>query len=54
MNSPSMSEAESDLWKALGQWSIELVTGGEHAELAPPQYLIDAIAALVALGKKHD
>lgn len=31
------------LWECLGRWSSYLVTQGKQAELAPPQWLCDAI-----------
>jgi len=45
-------EAERRLWKALGRWTAEIAQGGIHADLAPPQYVLDAVAALVTLGEK--
>ena len=43
------------LWQCLGLWSVDLVTGGTKAELAPPQYLLDAVAAAIRhpVGKVH-
>jgi hypothetical protein len=39
---------EARLWEALGQWTVTIAQGGVHAELAPPQYVLDAVSALSA------
>lgn len=35
--------AKTQLWEALGRWSAYLSSNGSEANLAPPQYLIDAM-----------
>lgn len=44
---PSESATEQ-LWEALGRWSAYIASNGCKAELAPPQYLLDAMDAFVA------
>ena len=52
---PQQAEPVAHLWQCLGLWSVDLVTGGTKAELAPPQYLLDAVAAAIRhpVGKVH-
>lgn len=45
-----LSPEESVLWQALGTWSIEICR--PDAELAPPQYVHDAIKRLVDRAKR--
>lgn len=41
---PSESATEQ-LWEALGRWSAYIASNGCKAELAPPQYMLDAMDA---------
>lgn len=44
----AVGDAERVLWEALGLWSVTIAQGGVHAQLAPPQYLLDAVRSLAA------
>ena len=45
---PPPAEAVTHLWECLGRWSAYLVNEGRYANLAPPQYMLDAITGAVS------
>jgi hypothetical protein len=46
-------EPVAHLWECLGRWSAYLASHGGEAELAPPQWLCDAINAATAPPKRE-
>jgi hypothetical protein len=60
MSQERVDETEKDrhepvahLWECLGRWSAYLASHGGEAELAPPQWLCDAINAATAPPKRE-
>jgi hypothetical protein len=43
----------SHLWECIGRWSAYLVTNGKQGNLAPPEWLVDAVKAATSPPRKE-
>jgi hypothetical protein len=46
-------EPVSHLWECIGRWSAYLVTNGKQGNLAPPEWLVDAVKAATSPPRKE-
>ena len=46
-------EPVAHLWECIGRWTAMIANDGEHANLAPPDWLVDSVKAATALSKRE-
>jgi len=46
-------EPVSHLWECIGRWSAYLATNGKQGNLAPPEWLVDAVKAATSPPRKE-
>ena len=50
---PEQESAVQHLWECLGRWSSYLVVNGTQANMAPPNWLLDAVKAATSPSRKE-